>query len=367
LWHKPQQAVANIALLLGSVVLVLLVCEFVAFRFIFLPSDVPRNVFRDGLIRYASEQSGVWRVKDEIRAPYAINREGWNSSHREYRPERTPGLSRIVIIGDSYVEAFQVPVTASLAEQLEHSLPSTEVYRVAISGAPLSQYLLMLEREGVRYAPDLVVIVLIQNDFDESFRFMPGRYTSSFLKLRLEEGRIMEEVQPSLYHPGPWEWLRFTATARYLCYRRQIAMVMPRFQWNAPKAGSNFQANIDTSAVLERTTDVALATDYLFRRLAAVAIAHNFALLLVMDGDRYAIYSGMDSAALYRNGALAINALAGRAAESHGIAFIDLHARFERDWLKNHRRFDFESDNHWNQYGHAIAAAAIEDFVRHRH
>ena len=365
MWHKPRKLFANLALLLGSIALTLVVCEFVVFRFIFLPSDVPRNVFRDGLIRYVPGQSGVWRVNDEISAPYAINAEGWNSSRRVYRPERTPGLSRIVIIGDSYVEAFQVPVTMSLAEQLEHSLPSTEVYRVAISGAPLSQYLLMLEREGVRYAPDLVVIVLMQNDFDESFRFMHGRYISSFLKLRLGEGRVIEEVQPSRYQAGPWEWLRFSATSRYLYYRRQIAKALSRFRWSAQEAGSNFQANIDTKAVLEVETDVALATDYLFGRLAAVANAHKFALLLVMDGDRHAIYRGIDSAALYKSGALALNTLASRAAERHGIPFIDLHPRFEQDWLKHRRRFDFESENHWNQYGHAIASAAIEQFVKH--
>jgi hypothetical protein len=110
LWHRFRQAVAKLALLLGSVLLVLVICEFVAFRFIFLPSDVPRNIFKDGLIRYAPEQSGVWRVHDEISAPYAINREGWNSSHGEYRPERTPGLRRIVIIGDSYVEPSKYPL-----------------------------------------------------------------------------------------------------------------------------------------------------------------------------------------------------------------------------------------------------------------
>jgi hypothetical protein len=352
--------------MLGSVVFVLVLCEFVVFRFILLPSDVPRNVFRDGLIRYAAGQSGVWRVKNEINAPYAINSEGWNSNHRVYRLEQTPGLTRIVIIGDSYVEGFHVPVTASLAEQLERSLPSTEVYRVAISGAPLSQYLLMLEREALRYAPDLVVIVLVQNDFDESFRFMPGRYTSSFLKLRIEDGRVTEEIHPSRYQPGPWDWLRFTATARYLYYRRQITTANLRFLWSAQAAASNFETNIDTRAVLERASDVALATDYLFGRLAAVASAHEFALLLVMDGDRQAIYRGSDTAASYKSGALVLNALASRAAEMHGIPFIDLHHRFEQDWLKNHRRFNFEKENHWNQYGHAIASTAIGEFVRQR-
>ena len=52
------------------------------------------------------------------------------------------------------------------------------------------------------------------------------------------------------------------------------------------------------------------------------------------------------------------------AARRHGISFIDLHPRFQRHWLDHHLRFDFELDNHWNQLGHAVAASAIEEFVR---
>ena len=63
-------------------------------------------------------------------------------------------------------------------------------------------------------------------------------------------------------------------------------------------------------------------------------------------------------------GALALNALAAQAARRHGISFIDLHPRFQQHWLDHHLRFDFELDNHWNELGHAVAASAIEEFVR---
>src|SRR5437588_812297 len=51
-------------------------CEFGVFRFIWLASDVPANDFVDGIVRYASNQSGSWRVRDEIAAPYRINAQG---------------------------------------------------------------------------------------------------------------------------------------------------------------------------------------------------------------------------------------------------------------------------------------------------
>jgi len=356
----------NVALLLASIVLFLAFCELVVFRLIFLPSDVPRNAYIDGLIRYVPEQSGIWRVKNEIQAPFAINRQGWNSEHKEYRRARTPGIGRIILIGDSYVEALQVPVTASLAEQLERRLVSTpvEVYRLGISGAPLSQYLLMFEREAVYYAPDLIVLVLVHNDFDESFQFHGGRYTSSFLKIRVEEGRVREEIAPTPYKPATWDWLRLSATARYLYYRQQAASALASVLSPSQATASHFEANVKIDEVLPHISDIEVAIDYLFGRLSNVARKQNVRLLILMDGDRQAVYQGADGAPLYQTGALALNALAAQAARRHGISFIDLHPRFRRHWRDHHLRFDFELDNHWNQLGHAVAASVIEEFVK---
>jgi hypothetical protein len=100
------------------------------------------------------------------------------------------------------------------------------------------------------------------------------------------------------------------------------------------------------------------ATDYLFQRMAGWARANNANLLLLMDGDRQSIYSGAPSSALQ------LNAMAAELAARHGIAFIDLHPRFAADWANHHQRFDFAADNHWNERGHAVAAAAVANHVR---
>ena len=49
----------------------------------------------------------------------------------------------------------------------------------------MSQYLQIIEREVAQYRPDWVIVLIVHNDFDESYRFKAGRYTSSFLKLRV--------------------------------------------------------------------------------------------------------------------------------------------------------------------------------------
>jgi hypothetical protein len=86
----------------------------------------------------------------------------------------------------------------------------------------MSQYLHMLEREVGAYRPDWIVVLLVHNDFDESFRFKAGRYTSSFLKLEVNDGRVAREVPPAMWRPAAAEWLRRTATARFLPLRWQV-------------------------------------------------------------------------------------------------------------------------------------------------
>ena len=80
----------------------------------------------------------------------------------------------------------------------------------------------MIEREVVRYRPDWIVVVLLHNDFNETFESVQGRYTSSFLKLRISDGDAVEEVPPTPWKPGAADWLRRTAVARYMYYRWQV-------------------------------------------------------------------------------------------------------------------------------------------------
>ncbi len=349
--------------MLVSIVVFLAFCEFVVFRVVWIASDVPANDFVDGVVRYAPNQSGVWRVRDEIAAPYRINAQGWNSGIGDYAVARRPGVTRIAVVGDSYVEALQVPYDRSLGERLATELGGAghpvEVYRFGISGAPLSQYLQMVEHEVARYPPDWVVVLIVHNDFDESYKFKAGRYTSSFLKLRVEDGRVTGEIPPQAWQPSAIEWLRRTATARFFLYRWQVRpeflvdLLLPR-----ARAATEYAGNTDIAAVLADRRGVEAVTDYLFGRLDAVARAMGARLLFAMDGDRFAIYQGSDSPALV------LNRIAAETASRHNIPFVDLQQAFAADWQKQHRRFDFDADGHWNEHGHKIAAAAIAGALR---
>lgn len=363
---KKKAIAINACLVVGSIAVFFLVLELVIFRFVLPATDLPENAFVDGIIRFAPLQQGYARSASGRATPYAINAQGWNSAHAAYQLARTAGRKRVALIGDSYVEALQVPYTESLAERLEARLISsgqpTEVYRFAISGAPLSQYLHMLREEVVCYAPDLVIVLIVHNDFDESFLFKPGRYTSSFLKLTLEDGRVIDELAPTQFEQGWTETVRSLATFRYLYYQQQLQPAAIR---NLLFGGrKTYEANIEVDKITRHWDHIAASTDYLFGQLAATAESHGTELMFVIDANRQEIYGNERPARAPGVGQL--NALAAELAAKNGIPFLDLDAAFRADWAARRTRFEFPDDNHWNSHGHDQASAAIAAFLDSR-
>jgi hypothetical protein len=362
-----KRMIQNFTTLVASFLIIICFLEFIFFRLIFPAPDVPRNAFSDGVIKYQPNQTGVKWVKSDYRCLFRINNEGWNSKYDHYQFTKSH-KNRIVIIGDSYVEAFMVDLDKSLAEELEAKLriDKYEVYRFGIGGAPLSQYLQILRKEAIKYAPDYVVIVMIHNDFDESYEYRPGRCTSSFLKLQIGEKGVIE-IPPEPY-TEKWivSFLRSSAIFRFFYFGERIhppnLRRLKRLIHRREKTESTlpiWQGNIDITHLAEKRGKNIITTEYVFREMEKLARQRNFKLLIIMDGDRQSIYQGKEAPTLYENGALSLNRLAAVAAEKINIPFIDLHPIFARDYQLHQKKFDYPHDSHWNAYGHKIVAETI--------
>src|SRR5690348_16118721 len=275
--RRFREIAINLSLSLASVLIFVAFCELVLFRYVWLASDVPHLEYVDHVVRYASGQSGIYRIRNDIEAPYKINQQGWNSGVGDYVRERSDGLTRVAVVGDSYVEALQVAHTDSLAEKLETDLAKygqpTEVFRFGISGAPLSQYVQMVEREVVQYRPDWIVVIVVHNDFDESFRFVQGRYTSTFRKFRVKDGKVVGEIEPTPWAPSVIEMLRQSATARFFLYRWQVRPqgLIDLFLPKHSDEEKNWAANVDIGQVLAASREVRSVADYATARLASLA------------------------------------------------------------------------------------------------
>lgn len=109
--------------------------------------------------------------------------EGFFNSHgfRDYERiyEKRPGVFRILVLGDSYIEALQVQLDESFTAVLEKSLNKNasstkfEVLSLGQSGFGTADEYLRYLNFGAAYNPDLVILAFFSgNDFRNNSRFL---------------------------------------------------------------------------------------------------------------------------------------------------------------------------------------------------
>lgn len=111
--------------------------------------------------RLIAGKRGWWTQEElEFRTPVQINREGFRDI--DHAREKPDGVTRILILGDSFIEAMQVPLEATLGRRLQAALDAggrqIEVITMGISGFGTAGELLLYERFGRAYRPDVVVL-----------------------------------------------------------------------------------------------------------------------------------------------------------------------------------------------------------------
>ncbi len=346
----------NISLLLITIVIISLVLETVIFRIALPAPDFPSCIdFQQGVVKYCPLQQGTRVSACGDLTTYSINKHGWNSTKSSYLPNESDHNPRILIIGDSYVEGLSVDVDKHFGEVLERNSPKKiDVMRMGIGGAPLSQYLHMIRQEGLNYKPNIIIVNIVHNDFDESFCDNDSLYNSSFLKLSLNEGCI-SEVSPAPYRQSYKDLIRKSATWRYLRYKKNIS-----FHFIKSCIFGARQSENDLAFEKIEEDHLILALDYIFQSIKILTAQDDVKIMITVDGARDIIYHcGHNSTTSINSKALKLNNLVKDVSSSHGFFFLDLHDVFVNDYIQNKKRFDFTDDYHWNEYGNAIVGKAI--------
>ena len=119
---------------------------------------------------------GRWVKPGIFDAPVEINSAGFRD--REHELTKPAGTRRVLLLGDSFVEALQVPfeqsITPLLEQRLRNKWPDTEVIAVGASGWGTARQYLALREYGLRYKPDLVLLFFVGNDFSDNSRRLQG-------------------------------------------------------------------------------------------------------------------------------------------------------------------------------------------------
>lgn len=93
---------------------------------------------------------------------------------QDFPYEKSPGVVRVLSLGDSQTQGHEVRQQATYSAVLERALTArgteAEVLNAGVSGFSTAEALVYLENEGWRYSPDVVVLGFFANDFEDNVK-----------------------------------------------------------------------------------------------------------------------------------------------------------------------------------------------------
>lgn len=281
---------------------------------------------------------------------------------QDYDPDSKEPL--LTIIGDSYVESLMVPFDKSIQGRLASNVaPRTRVYSFALSGSQLPTYLVFAGFARDVFHHSAAVIVIISNDFDESwleFGRQPNRRLPKYTYFTEDEsGSVVMETIP--YRPSTAKRiLRRSALARYLLFNLEIGRVGERIMdLLRGEKSPVYVANTVAAASSKRLQASRRAVDEFLARLPQVAGLKSEKILFVVDGNRSQIYGDISNETAEASFFNRMRRYFIAVASARGYEVIDMHPLFREHFRQHGQRFEFPIDNHWNSLGHSVAAAAV--------
>jgi GDSL-like lipase/acylhydrolase family protein len=171
--------------LLGNLVLALVVlaCSFaaaeLAVRLLYKNKTVlfPRyhTDYRYGnyTIRGIRPNVEFWHTSVDGTWKFVTNSRGFRST-REFTYAKPANTLRVLSLGDSHTQGYEVhqdlTFSAVLERYLKHRKINTEAINTGVSGFSTAEELVLLENEGVKYNPDVVVLGFFANDFEDNLK-----------------------------------------------------------------------------------------------------------------------------------------------------------------------------------------------------
>ncbi|MBN1312335.1 MAG: hypothetical protein JXB30_13030 [Anaerolineae bacterium] len=296
-------------------------------------------------IRRIPNQSGRWvyRGGEEVNVHWHTNAQGWISSY-DYITARA-GVPRIAVVGDSYVEAQNVETSESFPEQLQQYLPcEAEVYRFGMSGASLAQYWAILQ-EAVKYQPDITVISIVGNDFEQSLG--PNAFGLHWYFRPDGMGRFVA-VKPMEFEADWLSRLLDHSSLRRYIRGNLMGWIVESYLVTQPRELPDVQP-----ATRE---EIEAFVPFILAEYQQIAEANDTRLILTLESDRATLY-GIDPSPLFYPTVMTMEEarqLVMENAAALGIPIIDLTPVFEADYAATGEQLNFQLDLHWNRRGNQI-------------
>ncbi len=172
--RRTYNIFANLLAVIFGFLIAFLLLEVLVLLFVGEVPKFPRHVVEAPWgLRY-NEPGAHYRHKSADGIWYfRINDQGMRAD-RNYSHEKPPGVKRILNLGDSFTLGFEVQNEQTYSSVLQRELSAAgmnvEVLNAGVSGFSNAEACIYLERELLRYEPDLVVVSYWYNDPQDNVR-----------------------------------------------------------------------------------------------------------------------------------------------------------------------------------------------------
>lgn len=296
---------------------------------------------------------------------FVANNFGYHDQNRTLQKKS----KRILIIGDSFVEAPQIKnlddlMSFGLEKLINRERPDCmdwEVIPMGMSGMGTAQHLILYEKFARKFRPDIVVYVMVYNDLNENLKkslkprfMMEGKDKLVFVPSRQSEHPkwkifILDIVRRfDIYHA--------IRTVPYLLRRDRIIGNRPRVVKAARLAEGGRQAYLDQ---IPGPIAWNLHERILLRWKRAVE--KDGAKFLKAIQDSNTINFDDPKASFYRD---PTGEKIGNLCQKHSIECVSVKKKFRREFLRSGRKGRWKNDSHWDEAGHRLVAEALDSKLR---
>ena len=330
---------------------------------------------------------GWWTQEDrEFVVPVQINQHGLRDVERDYT--KPADVFRVMVLGDSFVEAMHVPLEATFPHVLGQQLNRGDGPRIEVMGAGVSGYgtaseLLYFEREGKRYKPDLVVLAFYPgNDVKNNSptledKLRPAYTTDGALQ------KVVGDASPKPLHgwrallarSAAYHYIRKVlltrqpaladALARHGLLQRDVIPTVPE------RDGVPVDYGVYASAPTPEWQEAWAHTERLLSELQGATAASGAQLVIAIVSSRDQVYPQwwqevVDTYPRMQSQTWDLSAPQ-RHIESwcaqHGVPCVALAPTFREAASHSVEPLHFHHDGHWTATGHHLAASVLKDFL----
>lgn len=324
----------------------------------------PRSTSIASQDRYglAMHYPGITRYLPDHGQTVAINSVGMRD--REHSLEKAEDAHRVIVLGDSFMEAVQVAADESLPRLLEDDLTRelgrpTDVINAGVSGWGTDDELRYLTEYGLEYDPDLVVLTMtLHNDVSDN--------------LRQEWHTVVDgELVDQNVEPISWFTYKKLQVKAFLAVRLQLVQLVRLVRNSGAIQTTTLQLRSHVAQLFDDPPPEQISTGWeltelVLEEMKAVTTEKNARLVVVLlpleyqlsdeTFDAWASNAGLDLETVDRHRP---QRMMTDIAARLDIPVIDLEPAF-RQWTADGGETLYVSgDGHWNERGHRLATDVV--------